>query len=303
SGGLAGLAAVASAFDAVHAITIAFGFTLIGVAQDYPLHCFSHQRPGLSPWANVRAPWPALGIGVVSTCIAYLTFLASGAEGLQQLAVFTIAGLIVAARATRYALPALLAPGARDVAASPGIARAWAALWRWPRPRAGALVAVALAAAAVAWFAPAPPWENDLSKLTPAPAELLARDARLREALGAPDVRYLATVQGDDAQQALARSEALLPVLDELRGAGAIDGYDLAARYLPGEATQRARQARLPDAATLRAMLDEALRDSPFRAGVFAPFEADVAAARAATPLQPPDLAGTPLETRLAGLL
>ena len=47
--GLAGLGAVALLFDGVHGITVAFGFTLIGVAQDYPIHLFSHQRPGVSP--------------------------------------------------------------------------------------------------------------------------------------------------------------------------------------------------------------------------------------------------------------
>ena len=303
SGGLAGLGAVALAFDAVHGITVAFGFTLIGVAQDYPLHCFSHQRPGLSPWDNVRALWPTLGTGVVATCIAYLTFLVSGVDGLQQLAVFTIVGLAVAALSTRFLLPALLDPSPRDPAASARLGRLWTALARWPRPRAGWFAAAALVALAVAWLAPADTWENDLSKLTPAPAELVARDARLRDDLGAPDVRYMATVRGGDVQEALRKSEALLPVLAGLREAGAIDGFDLAARYLPSVATQRSRQAALPDPATVRAMLDTALTDSPFRAGVFEPFEADLATARMAEPLRVEDLAGTPLQARVDGLL
>ncbi|HEU4814274.1 MAG TPA: MMPL family transporter [Xanthomonadaceae bacterium] len=303
SGGLAGLGAVAFAFDAVHGITVAFGFTLIGVAQDYPLHCFSHQRPGLSPWDNVRALWPTLGTGVVATCIAYLTFLVSGVDGLQQLAVFTIVGLAVAALSTRFLLPALLDPSPRDPAESSRLGRVWTALARWPRPRAGWFAAVAVGALAVAWLAPADTWENDLSKLTPAPAELIARDARLRADLGAPDVRYMATVRGSDVQEALRRSEALLPVLAGLREVDAIDGFDLAARYLPSVEVQRARQAALPDPVALRATLDTALTDSPFRAGVFGPFETDVATARAAEPLRIDDLAGTPLQARVDGLL
>ena len=97
SAGLAGLGAVALLFDGVHGITVAFGFTLIGVVQDYPIHLFSHQRAGVSPWANARALWPTLATGVVATCIAYVTFLFSGVDGLKQLAVFTIAGLGIAA--------------------------------------------------------------------------------------------------------------------------------------------------------------------------------------------------------------
>src|SRR3546814_18534148 len=76
----------------------------------------------------------------------------------------------------------------------------------------------------------------------------------------------------------------------------------MAARYLPSAAVQRARQAKLPDAATLQAALDAALADSPFRADVFGEFIEDVATARTLPPLAPADLAGTPLEAGVAGL-
>lgn len=302
SAGLAGLGAVAWAFDGVHGITVAFGFTLIGVVQDYPIHLFSHQRAGLSPWDNARALWPTLATGVASTCIAYLTFLASGVEGLQQLAVFTIAGLATAALATRLLLPALIDPAPRDPAASPLLARLWHAVARIPRPR-WSLLALAVAALAVWRFAPGPFWENDLSKLTPVPPAALARDAVLRAELGAPDVRYVLALEGRDAQAVLRASERLRPTLERLKAQGAIDGYDLAARYLPSATIQRARQGRLPDAQTLSRTLSTVLADSPFRADAFTAFAADVERARTAPPLAPGDLAGTPLETATSGLL
>ena len=308
SGGLAGLAAVALGFDGVHGITVAFGFTLIGVAQDYPIHLFSHQRPGLSPWASARALWPTLGTGVVATCIAYLTFMVSGVDGLKQLAVFTIVGLGTAALATRFLLPGLLdttenggAP--RDVADSARLSRCWTQLSRWPRLGSAGGLSIAALALAVAWFAPGPFWQNDLSRLTPVPADLLARDAQLRHELGAPDVRYLIAIEGADAQAALQASEQLLPALQALRADGAIAGFDMAARYLPSIATQRTRQARLPEADSLRASLDSALATSPFRGDVFAPFLADVETARTAEPLAIDDLQGTPLAARVDGLL
>ncbi|HJR69463.1 MAG TPA: hypothetical protein VKA43_05445, partial [Gammaproteobacteria bacterium] len=49
SAAVAGLAVVSALFGSVHGITLAFGFTLIGVAQDYPLHLLSHRRPGAPP--------------------------------------------------------------------------------------------------------------------------------------------------------------------------------------------------------------------------------------------------------------
>src|SRR5690606_37668338 len=105
SAGLAGMASLVLLFgDRVHGITIAFGFTLIGVVQDYPIHFFSQQRAGLSPWDSVRALWPTLATGVAATCIAYLTFLFSGVDGLRQLAVFTIVAMATAALCTRFLL-------------------------------------------------------------------------------------------------------------------------------------------------------------------------------------------------------
>jgi predicted exporter len=302
SAGLAGLGAVALLFDGVHGITVAFGFTLIGVVQDYPIHFFSHQRAGLSPWDNVRGLWPTLATGVVATCIAYLTFLFSGVDGLQQLAVFTIAGLATAALATRCLLPALIDPSPRDPADSAGLQRLWRGIVRLPRPR-WPLLALAVACVAVVALAQGPFWQNDLSKLTPVPADALARDAQLRGELGAPDVRYVLVVRGPDAEDALRGSEALRPALDTLVREGAIDGYDLAARYLPSAAVQRARQAQLPESTSLRAALGAALAGTPFRDDAFDPFLADVERARVAEPLTLADLAGTPLATSVEGLL
>ncbi len=300
--GLAGLGAVALGFDGVHGITVAFGFTLIGVVQDYPIHLFSHQRPGVSPWANARALWPTLATGVVSTCIAYVTFLFSGVDGLKQLAVFTIAGLAAAALSTRFLLPGLIDPAPRDFADSRTLAVLWEKIARLPRPRGSLIVVASLCLAAIA-LAPGAFWQNDLSKLTPVPADALARDAVLRDELGAPDVRYVLTVAGRDAEQALQRSERLRPALDSLVKKGALTGYDLAARYLPSAATQRARQQRLPPPAALQDMVQTVVAATPFNEDAFDPFRVDLERARRAAPLTQADLQGTPLAASVAGLL
>src|SRR5690606_29679085 len=70
SAALAGLAAVSAVFGEVHGITLAFGFTLIGVAQDYPIHLLSHRQAARKPVEDARELWPTLGTGVASTCIA-----------------------------------------------------------------------------------------------------------------------------------------------------------------------------------------------------------------------------------------
>lgn len=303
SAGIAGLTAVALLFPGgVHGITIAFGFTLIGVVQDYPIHFFSHQRAGLSPWKNVRGLWPALSTGVVATCIAYATFLFSGVDGLRQLAVFTIFALGVAALTTRYLLPGLVDPSPPDLAESPRLQRLWHRIEALPRPK-WSLAVLALAAVAAIGFSPGAFWQNDLSKLTPVDPDSMQRDTELRAELGAPDVRYVLVAQAADSDAALGATAALQPALDALVADGQLDGYDMAARYLPGADTQRARQAALPDSAALRAMLADALSDSAFNDDAFEPFVEDVARAKAAAPLTRADLEGSPLATAVSGLL
>jgi predicted exporter len=302
SAALAGLFAVSAIFGTVHGITLAFGFTLIGVAQDYPIHLLSHHHAGDSPVASARALWSTLATGVASTCIAYLAFLFSGVPGLAQLATFTIAGLLVAGLTTRFLLPLLVAPNPRDVVTLPWVQRLHAVFERLHLPRGWVAVAVGLLAAAL-WFAPGPLWQDNLSALTPVPPALLARDQALRRELGTADVRYCLAVTDTDTQGVLRALEALDESLGRLRAEGAIGAFDHAARYLPSEDTQRARQQRLPPASDLQAALTRALTDTPFVPDAFAPFLEDVQQARAAEPLTPEALKGTPLASRLDSLL
>ncbi|HEY0180575.1 MAG TPA: MMPL family transporter, partial [Dokdonella sp.] len=72
SGALAGVAALALAFGSAHGITLAFGFTLLGVAQEYPIRLLSHRRAGEDALASVKALWPLLATAIASAAIAYL---------------------------------------------------------------------------------------------------------------------------------------------------------------------------------------------------------------------------------------
>ncbi|WP_153023056.1 MMPL family transporter, partial [Rhodanobacter sp. FW104-R8] len=76
SAALAGIAVLTLAFPEVHGITLAFGFTLLGVAQEYPIRVLSHRRAGEDAVASVRTLWPLLLTAIASACIAYLAFYA-----------------------------------------------------------------------------------------------------------------------------------------------------------------------------------------------------------------------------------
>ena len=302
SGALAGVVATAWVFGPIHGITLAFGFTLLGVAQEYPIRLLSHRRAGATARESLLAVWPLLRLAIVSACIAYLAFFASGVAGLQQLAVFTIGGLLVAGFVTRYLLPNVLPSQFRDVAQSVWLERLRIKLDALPRLR-WVPWSLLLLACAMLWFAPTPFWQNDLAALTPVPAALLQREGELRSALGAPDVRYLLVLEAPSADGVLALSEDISAQVEKWISAKIVDDVELPSRYLPSRAVQLARQSKLPDPSTLQASLDHAQQDLPFQPGLFAPFVDDVETARGLQPLTPQTFGASPLGARLHAML
>ncbi|MFT3790500.1 MAG: MMPL family transporter [Rudaea sp.] len=302
SGALAGIAATALAFGPIHGITLAFGFTLLGVAQEYPLRLLSHRRAGARARESLLGVWPLLRLAIASACIAYFAFFASGVAGLQQLAVFTIAGLIVAGFVTRFLLPAVLPARFRDVAESAWLERLRLRLDAAPRLRALPWILLVLACAEIG-FAPTPLWQNDLSALTPVPAALLQRQGELSAALGSPDVRYLLVLEAADADGVLALSEKISPQVEKWISAKIVDDVELPSRYLPSLATQKARRAKLPDRDALQAALAAAEKDTDFEPGPFSPFLDDVESARELPLLTPKVFGASMLGARLATML
>ena len=78
------------------------------------------------------------------------------------------------------------------------------------------------------------------------PAQAQALDARLRADVGAPDALFV-VISASTEQAALEGAEKVAAQLQPLVDRGALAGFENPARYLPSDATQRARQASLPD--------------------------------------------------------
>jgi len=300
SGVLAGIAAVSLGFGTVHGITLGFGATLIGEAVDYAIYYLIQARAGWRAW--LASGWPTVRLGLWTSICGFAALVFSGFPGLAQLGVFSIAGLVGAALTTRYVLPVLRPQGASGSGVRGFLGRfATAAVERLPRWRAALLVLAALALAASVLRGD--PWRAELASLSPIAPEALALDAALRADLNASDARAVVLVQAADVESALQRAEAAAARLDGLVDAGRLAGYDSATRFLPSLATQRARQAALPEAAALKSALDEATRGGPLAAERLAPFVDDVQRARRAAPLTPAALRGTPAAPLVDALL
>ena len=299
SGALAGVAAVAAGFGAVHAITLGFGITLIGEAVDYSVYFFIQSGADRSGWR--REFWPTVRLGMLTSVCGFASLLPSDFPGLAQLGLYSIAGLLAAALTTRFVLPLLLPASLRVRDLAPLGRAAASALARVAHPRA-ALAAVCVLSAALLFAHRGSLWDHQLSSLSPVSAADQAFDAQLRGDLGAADVRDLVVVEGADLESALRAAERAGAALQPLLQAGVIGGVDNPAVFLPSAATQRARLQSLPAAEALRAATSTAAAGLPLDAALLAPFITDVEVARGAAPLLPADLDGTSFAAAVGNL-
>ncbi|HEY0768101.1 MAG TPA: MMPL family transporter [Steroidobacteraceae bacterium] len=297
SGALAGVAAVALGFDAVHGITLGFGITLIGEAVDYSIYLLVQSA---TDWRH--SVWPTIRLGMLTSICGFAALLPSGFPGLAQLGLYSVTGLLAAALVTRFVLPGWLPRNfaIRDLSATgERLARALQAL---RRVRA-ALVLVPLLAGTALYLHRSTLWSRELSALSPIPAADLALDEELRTEVGAPDVRYVIVASAADRESVLLAAQTLAARLTPLIDQGVIGGFESPTRYLPALAVQRARQASLPASPELSSRLKEALAGLPVSAARLQPFLPDVERARTAPLLSRADLEGTSFAAAVDALL
>ncbi|MFO1035839.1 MAG: MMPL family transporter [Geminicoccaceae bacterium] len=296
---MAGTAVAALAVQAVdgfvHGITLGFGMTMLGVAVDYPLLLMGQHRGDEPMRETARRIGAPLLLAVGAATLGLLAMLFSPFPGLSQLGLFAAIGLVVAASVTRWVLPLLLGEAKLRDQSLPVPAIFGRLL----------LPLTVITGVAALWLVlgGAPRWETDLATLGQIPAADRNLDEELRRQLGAPDVRYLVAISGDDAQAVLQASETLDTTLQPLRERGALKSYELPSLLLPSAATQARRQAAIPASADLQERLTEAAAGLPFKASGFDPFLADTAAQRTLPPVLPGDPMPETLRARLHAML
>jgi predicted exporter len=303
SGALVAIAAVSLGFGVVHGITLGFGTALIGEAVDYSIYLFVQSEQGGSDQQNwIKRFWPTIRLGVLTSIFGFAALLLSGFPGLAQLGLYTIAGLAAAATVTRFVLPHLLPTNFRihDVSA---IGRVLSRLVQRAAALRWAAAILLLAACVMLAEHRASLWNDQISSLSPVSQADVTLDASLRADMGVSDVRYLVVISDASRETVLRSSEQVSTVLQTQVDQGELAGFESPNRYLPSTATQHARQASLPSPAVLETRLVQAVQGLPVRAQRFAPFLADIAAARRQPLLQAADLEQTSMAMAVDALL
>ncbi len=303
TGMLLGLAATALVFGSVHRITLAFGITLLGVAIDYPLHLFSHTHRDERLSETAARIMPPMLLGATTTIAAFIVLGTGGFQGLAQLAVFIGTGLAAAVATALFVLPDVAGERRLFAGTGPPTGRRWLP----PSWLPAFFVLLTVAALVLMGMRADSLWERDLSALSPVPEATKKLDGALRAEIGAPDLRFLFLISGENAEEMLQIGEALEPKLLALEEAGDIGGFDAAHRYLPSLRAQERRRDALPDAGPLEADLEAAARAAGLEPAMFAPFADAIDASRDLPSLTPEDglsiFQGTPLWPKLVNLL
>ena len=232
-------------YSGLHIITMVFGAALIGVSVDYSLHFFTRQYTIATSddrFASLRSIFPVISLGLLTSVIGYGCLSQAPLPGLNQVALFSVTGLIAAWLFVVVVYPQV---EMRNPKPLPAYLTRWALLpqrfWlglgrRNLNPTA-ILIGLGVFSVLGAWLTLT---TSDDIRILHNPSEtLLDEEKELRAIINSYAGNQFFIITGPTEQQVLQHEEAFLPRLDELLASGAISGYQAISRLLPSVARQQ----------------------------------------------------------------
>ncbi|WP_077034409.1 hypothetical protein, partial [Pelomonas sp. KK5] len=239
---LAAVSLSALAFgNKLHMITLVFGASLVGVAENYGSNYFSGRsgRPFAERFEMLAEQGPVMWLAMLTTAIGYALLALTPFPGLRQIAVFSVVGLLAAFVTTLLMFPRL----DRGEMTFTRFAR-WLGSRRalWPalgRTRFTAVFVAVCGVLLVAGFAQLRT-QDDVRTLQNSPPGLLAQQRAVSALMELPSPAQFYLVRGDSEEQLLQREEALTT---RLRAMG--NTVQAVSDWLPSQARQAADAALL----------------------------------------------------------
>lgn len=275
-------------FERVHLVTLAFGASLVGVSVDYAFHYLCHVR--YQGGAGVRRILPGITLGLLSSCLAYGAQALTPFPGLQQIALFSAAGLIGAWLTVVLWFPVFgrWLPARRTEG---WLGRGLVSVARLKKP----LVVVLAGLLALALYGlPGVVFDDSLGALQSSPESLLRQEQRIQSLSENPGSARFLLIRGNSAQQVLEREERARLGLDQLVRQGRLDAYRAVSGFAPSIDRQQKDRQRVAEQ-VYQAGLPERLFQSVGMSGELA--GRSEARFRAAEPrwLRPSELADAPV--------
>ena len=238
-------------FDGIHIITLVFGASLIGVAEDYGIY-FLCKRAGahdrLDSRQLLRHILPALLLTLMTSVIGYMGLVLTPFPGLHQMALFSVIGLIFSWLTVVFWFPTLV--HASTLKNQRLLNRYGSQLTRWPLvhyDRRPVLTAASIAGLAVfGWLYL--DVQDDVRSLQNSPKNLVDDQLKINKLLDLPAPGQFYVVRGQTAETVLQREEMLKQRLDPLIDHRQISGYHAISNWAPSARLQAARRQLIEQA-------------------------------------------------------
>ena len=272
-GSAVALSVTAWVFGEVHLITIVFGASLCGVAEDYGILYFASRQaaPDVPPLAMMSRLLPGLVLALVTSALGYAVLGLPPFPGLRQMALFSVTGLVATFATAACWFPWIAPHAPRRTRFATFIADSFE---RYPRFGANRTTWIvhALFAAACAFAAFHLRANDDLRQLQSSPPALMNAQREVSRLLGLASPAQFFVVRGTSPDDVLVREEALKTRLDARVANHEIAGYRAVSDWVPSRARQVADAAltrRVEDAVITG--VDQVLGETQQRAAFDAP--------------------------------
>jgi len=238
------LSATAWVFGEVHLLTLVFGASLVGCAEDYGLYYFASRQgaPSVPPLRLMSTLLPGLALALLTSVLGYVALGLPPFPGLRQMALFSVVGIVGAFATTVCWFPWIDRGALRPTRFTRWIAAGFERYPRFGRGRATWLVHGALAVACAIGIARLQV-NDDLRQLQSSPPALVDAQREIGRLLGLPSPAQFFVVRGTGADDVLRREEALKARLDARVAVGELAGYRALSDWVPSAARQAADAA------------------------------------------------------------
>lgn len=238
-GTIAAVAVTAWWYPKVHLLTVVFGASLIGVAEDYGMHylCVSDRRRR-GPVIVMHDLLPSLGLAALTTIASFACLAISPFPGLQQIALFATVGLLASWLTVVLWFPAM--DGAqvttvRVVAWCEMLRARWFALANGRGRIVFAVVAAAVCTVGLVQLRP----NDDIRLLQNLPDGMLQEQTNVGRILQVPLAAQFFVVRAPSQDELFQREEALRTRLDTLVRHNVLTGYQAISTWVPSSVRQR----------------------------------------------------------------
>ena len=231
-------------YSGLHIITLVCGASLIGVSIDYSLHYFCKKYTAAFEhrFDCLHSILPATSLGLLTSVIGYGSLSQAPLPSLNQVALFSVTGLIGA-----WLFVVVIYPWVeiRETKPLPDFLTQWASFpqycWKTLRKRHfhPPTLLVALTVLSTVGAILTVKASDDIHILHTPSRTLLEEDKKLNSIIGSYTGNQFFIVTGTTEQLVLQNEEVFLPKLGALVDSGSIAGYLATSRFIPSIARQK----------------------------------------------------------------